>query len=361
MMKRLTILVFVLTIESLLCSEMLRTEERINFPLATQGTLSKVNLDEVPVAEDDVLDTDKSFDDIGISGNWIKKRDTLLKANVVGDEIQDFVGIIQKARKKFKEKYDLIDDVLDDFYKNLGIDQGRVRELFDDLSSYLDKEKQKRQENIIGLKESRNISERESILKIEVVEEEVQEHRKKLDQLKLDMKSVEDLDKSLNQRLVRLDEQILHAVKLASNARKNVDKLWSIIDHNKAREIYFELSGDILEKIRGIDEYLNNDLMQDFETVTNSIEIQIKKIGNSVKTLEENGLIIKQRAKKVADLKLKKKLEKELAKKKMDEKKVPVKKSVPKQKTWYEIVYTWIVNLVAKIYQFFIEILTKKK
>ena len=75
---------------------------------------------------------------IGTSGNWIKKREWLMKANEVFGEIQDAAAQAEQVRKVFIDKFNETDTALDVYYKNLGLNEGKVTELFDSISQYLE-------------------------------------------------------------------------------------------------------------------------------------------------------------------------------------------------------------------------------
>src|SRR5579862_8332215 len=72
-----------------------------------------------------------SQDKVGTHGNWMKKRDWLMKTNEANNELQEMVLGINAMRKTYDEKYTGIDEILDGFYKQLGQEQGKLQEVFD--------------------------------------------------------------------------------------------------------------------------------------------------------------------------------------------------------------------------------------
>ena len=143
---------------------------------------------------------------IGVQGNWVKKRELLLKSNEVNAQIQELAGQTEAIRKSFIDRYNTIDSVLDGYYKSIGLEQGKLQELFDDIMRYLEKKRTKTIASL-GITQSQPIDP-ELQAKIDIIEGTINESKQQLEQLKLDMKSIEDLDHSLNERIKRLDETI---------------------------------------------------------------------------------------------------------------------------------------------------------
>jgi hypothetical protein len=321
-------------------------------------------------------------DKIGFHGNWLKKKDWLLRANQISREIRDLSVEIQGLKASFGEKYNVIDDELDDFYKQLGLEQGKVQEFFASLEKYLQKRKQKELDKL-GSKEDLGKMERSKLrdytVSVELLEEEIKKHKTELSQLKLDMSSIEELDKSLTDRLKKLDEQVASAVEESSKTKDLVKEMWQMVDDKKARERYYMIRGDILEKLKSSQNYLKNDLMQNFESVVSTIKKQIALSKESIERLENQGLILKDRAKKVEEIKLVELEKAAKAKQKEDEeeetriqnellrkkiKKKPVSWSAKSYDFWTSFV-AWIVSPFTSIYHSFFgaksKVLTKKK
>ncbi len=284
--------------------------------------------------------------EIGSQGNWVKKREWLKEAQKINDEIQDLVVVVQELRKSFFDKYSTIDNELDTFYKQEGFEQGKVQTLFDDLEKYLDKKRKKEMEVLKVRDQERGIT-GEYEIKLDMLEDEVKSQRTDLDQLKLDIKSISELDKSLDERLKKLDEQINVALEESAKARKLTNKIWYILDDKKARAIYYELKGNILEHVKGIQSYIQKDLTGNFDNVINVIRTQMGKVKSGIKSLENQGFIVKDRIQRVEELRLKK-LEQLQSGKKEEQIEVEEEKEI--QLSWTDKAYNFVVNVVARIY-----------
>jgi hypothetical protein len=299
--------------------------------------------------------------DVLYSGNWVKKRTFLLKSHEVLQEINNLVAKIEKAEGNFNRKQINIQALLDNFYNQIGLDHGKVDQLFKEIVYYLDKKKRKKQEFINKEKEKSTISVREAIAKIEKINEKVDGLKKELEQLKLDVQSMHDLDKSLRKRVKVVHEQISRAHQLRQESEVQGEKIWDIVNHNHARKVYFDLKGSVLEQTRSIDSYVNSVLLQDFSSVVSSLENQIRKSEQTIDALEKKGIIIKQRAERVFQIKEEKQKQqelKELLEKKQKEefehqKKKKERESNRKEKlSWYTRIIRSMLNFMAYLWPF---------
>ena len=277
---------------------------------------------------------------IGSQGNWVKKNDWLKQTQEQNDSIQDTAVDIQKFSKTFYDKFKSIDDELDDFYRNVGFDRGKLDKLFENIEKDL---KNNKEQNLKLLSKSLNIptDEKTSTTKFQYkaiykIEETFKQQNVALTQLKLDMKSILDLDASIRDRLKKLDEQITTAISEAGKAKTLSEKdIWYVIDDKKAKAIFYEIKG-IKEKIDVIQNYVKQDLSNDFEKVLKTVKEQISKTKEKIQKIEEIGIIIVNRTTRIEEIR-KKQLE-EIKNKKIqqpqDEKK-PTKKTL-KKSNWYD-------------------------
>ncbi len=285
-------------------------------------------------------------DQVGTQGNWVKKREWLKEAVRLNDEIQKLVVNIQKSKKVYTDKFNIIDNELDIFYKTQGFEQGQIQELFNSIDKYLDKKKKQEIEKAKLETEQKGIT-GEYEIKLDIIEKEIDTHQTELEQLKLDMKSLQDLDKSVKDRLERVDEQITIALNESTNAQKLIDDTWSVIDDKKARKNYYEIK-NISERIKTLQEYLQDDLLNDFDKVLSTIRTQILRIKVEINNIEEKEFIIRNRTQRIKQIKLE-----ELEKERIKEIKIPEKEIAVIPTTWFTRFYNFIVDKVAKTYIFF--------
>ncbi|MBD3231261.1 hypothetical protein GF322_01230 [Candidatus Dependentiae bacterium] len=302
-------------------------------------------------------DTEKYLEkEIGTQGNWVKKREWLKEAQKINDEIQNLAETIQKTKESFYGKFKNLDDELDKFYKQQGFEQGQLQTLFNDIEKYLEKKRNKEIEILKQRDRQRGIT-GEYEIKLDILEDEIRSQKMDLEQLQLDMNTIADLDKGLSERLKKLDEYIDMALKEASSARKLVNKIWYILDDKKARTVYYELKGNILEKMLGIQKYIQQDLLQNFDNIISSIRSQISRVTIMIDNLENKGFIIKDRARRVEEFKLK-----ELERLREEKKEVEVKKPEKiEQISFIQKIYEFMVDIIAKTYVWFDNLFSYKK
>lgn len=279
-------------------------------PMTAEAAATEVPAEEVPAAEGTAKapaagpDTSENLEKIGLQGNWVKKREWLLKAHEIFADIQGLSAEIEVLRKTFLSKLNDTDALLDSFYGSIGVDQGKIQELFEDVSRYLDKKRKKDMSNA-GAATSDMKQDPEMSAKIDVIESHIKKSRDSLEQLRLDTESIADLGKSVIDRIKRVDERIVVVQELLRQAQDTINDMWEIVDHNLARNKYYELSTTIHEKIKSEKAYLEEDLMQDLDSVIATIQSQIDKTKENIKKLEGDGVFIQDRSSKIRELKLK--------------------------------------------------------
>ena len=284
---------------------------------------------------------------IGTHGNWVKKKDFLMRSFDIQKEISALAAKIQGYQSVYQQKFNAIDQTLDIFYRKLGLEQGKVEELFSQLEEYIE---QKRQRRIARFK--RDITEvREQQMAIEQLEETLKTNKEELTQLKNDMKSIEDLDKSVSARVQRADEQIATAQREAIRSQSIVQSMWDMLDDKLAKAAYFELKDGILRRLQTIDSYLQQELLGDLEKVAGSINAQITKAQESAKGLEAKGFLINDRSKRLDELNLKKGKEAQqlLEQERQTQRRVKASES----KGFFQKIYGGIVDFIVGIYRFF--------
>ena len=294
-----------------------------------------------------------STEEIGIQGNWRKKKDWLKQAVEKNNSIQKIVADTAASRKSFHDKFKEIDFELDKFYRQSGFDKGEVETLFKEIDEEIEtaKEKNKR---LFSLSLSQiDEHSREEAEKIKEqyadaykIEEEFKGYKNKLEQVKLDMKSIVDLDGSVRERLQTVDKQIDELNKQGDSSQKLQEKAWHIIDDKKARDAFYKLSGQE-EKVKNIQQYVKVDLSKDFDSVIGTIRNQIEKTNSDIQKLEDDGIIVVNRSERIEEER-KKKLElikqKELEAKTRKPKKT-VRKKVEK-KSWLSSIFSWIYEFL---------------
>lgn len=287
-----------------------------------------------------------STEKTGEQGNWVKKKNWLLKSYEINNNIYNLAIQIEQTKKVYKEKYNSIDAELDKFYKDLGIEQGKLQEMFESVERYLEKKKKKGLLEMTSQTEKLNAPEKELRKKMEILESQIAEMKDELKQLGLNMEAISDVDKSLTARLQKVDEQITIAMTNAEAAKTKVESLWDIIDDKKARDVYYEVL-NIESNLKAILDYLKDVLAKDFDNVVQTTKTQITSANSGIKTLENKGLIIKDRSRRVEQLKV------------AELQKTNIEEAQQQTKALGEVTSQKELGFTQKIYNFIISVFTK--
>lgn len=287
-----------------------------------------------------------STEEIGSQGNWRKKKDWLKQAIDKNEVIQNIVAEVQGSRGIFNEKSQKITEIIDSFYQKTGFERGEITTLFQEVEKNIADAKAKALELFtLSIGETQDEKTKEEIKKIKAqyadaytIEETFKTYKANLDQLKLDMQTVTELDTSIRERLKQADTQINVVQSEADRAQELSKKIWHVIDDIKARDIFYDLYA-IQEKIKSLKTYIQVDLVKDLDTVIATEQDQIKKVSEGIDALEKQGITVINRAKKIeADS------EKKVADLEQQEAKVPVKKKAV-EPSWWDSIKTFFQAL----------------
>lgn len=243
-----------------------------------------------PSKPDRILSPEKA----GKTGSWTKKRRWLKDALGVHTTVQADVVSGQKARKTFLDVFAQVDGKVNEFYKARGFAQGRLDTLLKELREDVAQEKERRIAFAKIKSEEEGMPLNYYDVQIEAVEEEAKKFEKDITQLKMDLESIGQLDKSLNERMQVLDKQIKDIAQLGTQAQELIDDIWLMIDDKKARAAFYELKG-LADKVAAIKQYIEGPLLSDFRTVVDTLIKHITEIGAQIGQLERRGLIVEHR------------------------------------------------------------------
>lgn len=290
---------------------------------------------------------------IGIQGNWVNKREWVKEIENINNEIQELVINIQKSKKDFNTKFSTIEKEVDNFYQTEGFAQGKLTELFTSIEKYLNKKKELDLQNLKDQGKDAGVS-TDTLIKINIVENEMKAIKADLEQLKLDIKAIQDLYQSSLERIKKLDEQIAVCVDLSVKSKEISDQSWYVIDDKKVRKSYYELKGDYLEKVKAIQTFINSDLSSDFDKVISLLKEQMTKVSGQIKAIEDKGIFFRNRSKKLEEIKLqdKEKNVQEIQKRQDLEKELREKREKEKQNNFFK-------NSLNNIYKFFVDFIAR--
>jgi archaellum component FlaC len=225
--------------------------------------------------------------DVETSGNWLQKRVIWEDAQKKYEKIQAAQHEVLEARLALFENRTESDKVLNVFYSTIGFDQGELEEIVDTLLATLEKMK-----NNFG-----SLTDKEK-----EIQAKLYEHKNDLEQLKVDVKSLTDLDTALDNAVMQLVNQVTVSDGYESQAWQKFKAIGQELDDRKAKEYYLEM--DALEKnIQAIDGYIKGALADYFTKVDERINTLIATIKGKIKTLQESGIDLKNQINQLEEAK----------------------------------------------------------
>jgi hypothetical protein len=205
----------------------------------------------------------------------------------------------------FYDKFQKTDEILDNFYKEAGLKKGKLEDLFNEVEKYIEKTKaQTKRLFTISLSD---VGERIRYEAIKIrkqhsdmysIDEEFKQKKNDLEQLKVDIKSIEKLDTAAKDRLKFVENKIKEIRSKAEKAQLLSKKIWYVIDDKKAKKIFSQLS-IIYQEVKNLQEYTTKDLFADFNMITEKTKKQIETATSSIEKLEKQQIFIRNRAERI--------------------------------------------------------------
>ena len=230
--------------------------------------------------------------DIGQQGNWVKKKEWLKQARELQDEILKSCEDIQAHRKNFyREKREKADNLLDDFYREVGAQRGNVTASVQTIG-------EKVNTSIEALKEMKakfnSNGDGSMDFALYELEGKIASYKDDIEQIKFDVESIHDMDSSVAERIDAIDGYIDSALEDRSKGQEVVTLMFSLVDHEKARIKYYELKG-FYERVKAIKNYIKETAATDFTTLVGQIESHTNKIKTQVSAIQNDVEEIKKR------------------------------------------------------------------
>lgn len=231
-----------------------------------------------------------SEEEIGYQGNWVKKKEWVREAEDVELQIQGLIAGITAQRSGFYDtKFAQAEKALDDFYMKNKVEKGCLDGLIEGAEKTIT---QRRAELIEALK-TKNPQAALDDLAVFAINEQVAALKALLEQVKVDIESINEIDRAFEVRFKAIDDIIAKTMGSRLEAQRYLQQIYYILDDKKVRERVYKIK-EILEQVKAVDAYLKNDLASDFEKLIATMNQQIEKTIASIKELEAKGVPLKQ-------------------------------------------------------------------
>ncbi len=294
---------------------------------------SGIDFDDKEEAENlGVIDTSDSTS----GGNWLLKRIWGEKTEDVFSQIKDAVKKIMEMRIAFFNERNDIDKKFDQFYQQLGFEQGSFEDILNFALEVYDKAKQN------------GLSEKERIFY-----QAIQEKQSKIEQLKKDVEAIIVLDGKINDALDVLLKQIDLSNKYEDQAWENFRDILRELNDKEARIKYYETKG-ILDDVNKIALYLSGPFSQYFSQSTQSAKEHMKNILSQTDLLKKDGVDLKKEAnllEKEDEEATQKAFQEKVEEQKEQKEKAMAAKNKPvivEKEAWWSVVPNFFVTLYKK-------------
>ncbi len=237
--------------------------------------------DEEPLPEIEGIDT---VDLDSPQGNWLFKRIWWERAEQKYEKIRGIVQSIFESRMGFFSlRNDVDKSVLDPFYIGIGLSQGELQMLLDQLVQTLDKERQD--------KGTLDANERAALSAI------LQEGEM-IEQMHKDVMAINQLDRDIDDALSQLMEQINRVRGYDSEAWQAFKEIARVLDDTKARELYYQVD-TAGRNIKDIKTYIDTSFAPHFEQLVKTVREQVERVQHSAVALKEKGIDLKLQVERI--------------------------------------------------------------
>lgn len=281
-----------------------KTEESraIQSPLAAPGTkelvpegmtsTSEAPASQVPIAEAPskrdqpaVQEEMQSIDTMDLEqpeGNWLNKRIWWERAKDKYKECREVFEAIFASRMGFLEKRsDVEKTIFGPFYREIGLEQAELREL---LTAIIDKIEEER-----GETGSLDEKERAYLEKITAA-------KKDLEQLKLDVDAINNIDNAIDTAVNKLSNKINEAHRFEQSAWEEFDAIAHELSDKRAYERYFVIDG-IHKNLKDLQKYITDEFTTYFNQLVQAAQDKTERAKKEAKALKDQDIDLEEQAK----------------------------------------------------------------
>ncbi len=224
--------------------------------------------------------------DLGqLRGNFIYKNDWLKIAAQAHTELLSLhAEILDLKKNSFDSKAAQIQKSMQDFSDSMTGSQGSLSAMFLQVQVDID-------DKLDILRESAkaadiNTSKVETRYQIYDAEEKMSKYKDEIDQLRMSVASVEDLEKQFLQRVSALDDYIKKIDEILANSEDKLEMLFDVVDHERARTTAYEISG-LRDQMRAVKEFIAGDVLKSFDTEQKTLASEIDRLNKQINDLKQ--------------------------------------------------------------------------
>ncbi len=226
-------------------------------------------------SDQSVIDT---VDSKSSSGNWVYKNYWWRKIEEVYGDIKEVLNKVMTSRMIFFTQRNEVDKELDRFYQQVGLEQGQLEDILNVGLELMDKEQ--KEQGFLNAKERAFF-------------DKIKDRKRQLEQLKADVKAIEELDN-------KIDEAIDIVLKQGDVCSKYEQQAWEIfksvareLSDKEAQKQYY-VTQTLLDDTHKVNEYLVGDFTRYFQQMVQSVKEHTQSIVAQLTALDKEGISFKK-------------------------------------------------------------------
>jgi hypothetical protein len=208
-------------------------------------------------------------------GNWLYKRIWWEKAERLYEKTKQMADRILESRLGFYARRTDIDRMLQEFYVNIGLQQG---ELLEAINFYN--------------KEDTEIPNQELSETEKTVITTIAEQKKNLQALQGATVAISKIDNALDDALMKLSEQLNLVKQYEQQSWQAFKEINKELNDKKARELYYAMD-TFWKNINTINSYLTDPFSKYFDQLTQKLQQDIESVKMTVQLLSQKGINLK--------------------------------------------------------------------
>jgi hypothetical protein len=215
-------------------------------------------------------------------GNWLNKRIWWERAKDKYKECREVFEETFASRMVFLEsRSETEKTVFDPFYREIGLEQADIKDVLDDLMSIIEEERQG----------SGYLDE-----KARAFRDRVTAAKKDIEQLKLDIDAISNIDNAIDTAVNMLSNKINEAQKFEKSAWDEFDAIARELSDKRAYERYYVIDG-IHKNLKDLQKYINEDFNTYFNGLVKAAQEKTERAKKEIKNLKDKGIDLEEQAK----------------------------------------------------------------
>ena len=234
-----------------------------------------------PVVENEMMSID-TMDLEQPEGNWLNKRVWWERAKDKYKECREVFEAIFASRMAFLEKRSQVEKtIFDPFYRDMGLEHAELRQVVTSLIDYIEEERE----------ETGSLTEKERTFL-----DKVTAAKKDLEQVKLDVDAINNIDDAIDKAVNTLSNKINEAHRFEQSAWDEFDAIAHELSDKRAHDRYYVIDG-IHKNLKDLQKYISAEYTTYFDGLVKAAQDKTERAKKEVKGLKDQDINLEDQAK----------------------------------------------------------------